>query len=236
MSNFRRCLLKISGEALAGDAGHGIDNLVISQVAKEIVGSVKMGAQIALVIGGGNFARGVSSSAGGMNRAAADSIGMLATVMNAIAMQDALEKHGLDAEIMSAIGMEPLCQIFDRRKATQILEAGKVVLFAAGTGNPFFTTDTAAVLRAIESGCNVMMKATKVDGIYSADPIKDKSAFKFNDITYEEILKRNLAVMDTTAVTLARENKLPVCVFKLAEGNLAQVLTQSGGVGTFVHE
>ncbi|MDR2594872.1 MAG: UMP kinase [Fibromonadaceae bacterium] len=236
MSDFRRCLLKISGEALAGDAGHGIDNLIINRVAKEIAGSVKMGAQIALVIGGGNFARGVSASAGGMNRAAADSIGMLATVMNAIAMQDALEKHGLDAEIMSAIGMEPLCQIFDRRKAMQILGAGKVVIFAAGTGNPFFTTDTAAILRAIESGCDVMMKATKVDGIYSADPFKDKSAFKFNDITYEEILKRNLAVMDTTAVTLARENKLPVCVFKLAEGNLAQVLNQSGGVGTFVHE
>jgi len=235
MSNFRRCLLKISGEALAGDAGHGIDGLIINQVAKEISGSVKMGAQIALVIGGGNFARGVSASAGGMNRAAADSIGMLATVMNAIAMQDALEKHDLGAEVMSAIGMEPLCQIFDRRKAVQILESGKVVLFAAGTGNPFFTTDTAAVLRAIESGCDVMMKATKVDGIYSADPLKDKSAFKFNDITYEEILKRNLAVMDTTAVTLAREHKLPVCVFKLAEGNLTQALTQSGGVGTFVH-
>jgi len=236
MSDFRRCLLKISGEALAGDAGHGIDNLVINRVAKEIAGSVKMGVQIALVIGGGNFARGVSASAGGMNRAAADSIGMLATVMNAIAMQDALEKHGLGAEIMSAVGMEPLCQIFDRRKAMQILEAGKAVLFAAGTGNPFFTTDTAAVLRAIESGCDVMMKATKVDGIYSADPMKDKSAFKFNDITYEEILKRNLTVMDTTAVTLAREHKLPVCVFKLAEGNLTQVLTQSSGIGTFVHE
>jgi len=235
MSNFRRCLLKISGEALAGDAGHGIDSLIINRVAQEIVGSVKMGIQIALVIGGGNFARGVSASAGGMNRAAADSIGMLATVMNAIAMQDALEKHELGTEVMSAISMEPLCQIFDRRKAVQILENGKAVLFAAGTGNPFFTTDTAAVLRAIESGCDVMMKATKVDGIYSADPLKDKSAFKFNDITYEEILKRNLAVMDTTAVTLAREHKLPVCVFKLAEGNLTKALTQSGGIGTLVH-
>jgi len=235
MLKFRRCLLKISGEALAGDARHGIDSLVINQVAKEIADSVRMGAQIALVIGGGNFVRGVSASAGGMNRAAADSIGMLATVMNAIAMQDALEKNGLGAEVMSAVGMEPLCQIFDRRKAMQILEAGKVVLFAAGTGNPFFTTDTAAVLRAIESGCNVMMKATKVDGIYSADPIKDKSAFKFNDITYEEILKRNLEVMDTAAVALAREHKLPVFVFKLADGNLINALTQNG-IGTFVHE
>jgi uridylate kinase len=235
MLEFRRCLLKLSGEALAGDAGHGIDSLTINQVAQEIVGSAKMGTQIALVIGGGNFARGVSASAGGMNRAAADSIGMLATVMNAIAMQDALEKHGLGTEVMSAIGMEPLCRVFDRREAVQLLEKGKVVLFAAGTGNPFFTTDTAAVLRAIESQCDVMMKVTKVDGIYSADPVKDKSAFKFNDITYEEILKRNLAVMDTAAVALAREHKLPVFVFKLAEGNLIKALTQSG-IGTFVHE
>jgi len=236
MLKFRRCLLKISGEALAGDARHGIDNLIINRVAKEIADSVKMGAQIALVIGGGNFVRGVSASAGGMNRAAADSIGMLATVMNAIAMQDALEKQGLGAEVMSAVGMEPLCKIFNRRKSMQLLEDGKVVLFAGGTGNPFFTTDTAAVLRAIESGCNVMMKATKVDGIYSADPVKDKSAFKFNDITYEEILKRNLEVMDIAAVALAREHKLPVFVFKLAEGNLINALTQSNGVGTFVHE
>jgi len=236
MFKFRRCLLKISGEALAGDAGHGIDNLIINQVAQEIVGSVKMGAQIAVVIGGGNFVRGVSASAGGMNRAAADSIGMLATVMNAIALQDAIEKHELGTEVMSAVKMEPICRGFDRRKAVHLLENGKVVLFAAGTGNPFFTTDTAAVLRAIESGCDVMMKATKVEGIYSADPIKDKSAFKFNDITYEEILKRNLAVMDTAAVALAREQKLPVFVFKLAEGNLIKALTQSGGIGTLVHE
>jgi uridylate kinase len=236
MLKFRRCLLKLSGEALAGDAGHGIDSQVINQVAQEVAGSINMGAQIALVIGGGNFARGVSASAAhGMNRAAADSIGMLATIMNAIAMQDALEKHGLGAEIMSAIGMEPLCRIFDRRRAMQLLEKGKAVLFTAGTGNPFFTTDTAAVLRAIESECNVMMKATKVDGIYSADPVKDKSAFKFNDITYEEIMKRNLAVMDITAVALAREHKMPVFVFKLAEGNLTKALNQSG-IGTYVHE
>jgi uridylate kinase len=235
MLKFRRCLLKLSGEALAGNIGHGIDNQTINQVAQEIANTVKIGAQIALVIGGGNFVRGVSASAGGMDRAAADSIGMLATVMNAIAMQDALEKQGLSTEVMSAVGMEPLCKIFDRKKAIEFLEAGKVVLFAAGTGNPFFTTDTAAVLRAIESKCDVMMKATKVDGIYSADPVKDKSAVKFDDITYEEILKRNLAVMDTAAVAIAREHKLPVFVFKLAEGNLMNALTQNG-IGTFVHE
>jgi uridylate kinase len=235
MQKFRRCLLKLSGEALAGSSGHGLDNAVVNWVAKEIANSVKAGAQIALVIGGGNFIRGVSASASGMNRAAGDSIGMLATVMNAIAMQDALEKQGQKAEVMSAIKMEPLCVVFNRRKAISLLESGTVVLFAAGTGNPFFTTDTAAVLRGVESECDVVMKATKVDGIYSADPVKDKTAVKFNDISYEEILKRNLAVMDTAAIALAREHKLPVLVFKLEEGNFISSLTKDG-VGTFVHE
>jgi len=235
MLKFRRCLLKLSGEALAGGAGHGIDGPTIEWVAAEIANSVKAGAQIGLVIGGGNFVRGVSASAGGMNRAAGDAMGMLATVMNAIAMQDALEKQGQRAEVMSAVKMEPLCDSFNRRKAIRLMEKGVVVLFAAGTGNPFFTTDTAAVLRAVESECDVVMKATKVDGIYSADPVKDKAAVKFDDITYEEILKRNLAVMDTAAVALAREHKLPVFVFKLDKGNFINFLTKSG-IGTFVHE
>jgi len=235
MLKFRRCLLKLSGEALAGGSGHGIDGPTIEWVAAEIANSVKAGAQIGLVIGGGNFVRGVSASAGGMNRAAGDAMGMLATVMNAIAMQDALEKQGQRAEVMSAVRMEPLCNSFNRRKAIRLMEKGIVVLFAAGTGNPFFTTDTAAVLRAVESECDVVMKATKVDGIYSADPVKDKTAVKFDDITYEEILKRNLAVMDTAAVALAREHKLPVFVFKLAKGNFINSLTESG-IGTFVHE
>jgi uridylate kinase len=230
-----RCLLKLSGEALAGSLGSGIDSVVMNWVAEEIASSVKAGEQIAIVIGGGNFVRGISASAGGMNRAAADAMGMLATVMNAIAMQDALEKHGQKTEVMSAVRMEPLCGSFDRRKAINLLESGVIVLFAAGTGNPFFTTDTAAVLRAVESECDIVMKATKVDGIYSADPVKDKTAVRFDDITYEEILKRNLAVMDTAAVALAREHKLPVFVFKLAEGNLKKALTKSG-IGTFVHE
>jgi len=235
MLKFRRSLLKLSGEALAGNLGHGIDGSTIDWVAKEIADAVKAGAQIAVVIGGGNFIRGVSASAGGMNRAAADSMGMLATVMNAMAMQDALEKHGQRAEIMSAVRMEPLCGYFNRRKSIELLENKTVVLFAAGTGNPFFTTDTAAVLRAVESECDVVMKATKVDGIYSADPVKDKSATKFDRISYEEILKRNLAVMDTAAVALAREHKLPVFVFKMEKENLMKSLTQNG-VGTFVHE
>jgi len=235
MLKFRRCLLKLSGEALAGSAGHGIDSSTISWVAQEIANSVKDGAQVALVIGGGNFVRGATASAGGMNRAAGDSIGMLGTAMNAIAMQDALEKCGQKAEVMSAIRMEPLCGYFDRRRAIELLENKVVVLFAAGTGNPFFTTDTAAILRAIESECDVMMKATKVDGIYSADPVKDKTAVRFDDITYEEILKKNLAVMDTAAVALAREHKLPVFVFKLSKGNFINSLTKDG-IGTFVHE
>ncbi|MDR3002555.1 MAG: UMP kinase [Fibromonadaceae bacterium] len=235
MLRFRRCLLKLSGEALAGSSGFGIDPATINWVAEEIAAAVKAGAQIALVIGGGNYMRGASASAGGMNRAAGDSMGMLATVMNAIAMQDALEKHGQRAEVMSAVKMEPLCGSFDRRKAIGLLESGVVVLFAAGTGNPFFTTDTAAVLRAVESECNVVMKATKVDGIYSADPVKDKNAVKFDNITYEEILKRNLAVMDIAAVALAREHKLPVFVFKLAKENFLNSLTRTG-IGTYVHE
>ncbi|MDR0516797.1 MAG: UMP kinase [Fibromonadaceae bacterium] len=235
MFKFRRCLLKLSGEALAGSSGQGIDSSIMDWVAKEIASAALDGAQIALVIGGGNFVRGVSASAGGMTRTAGDAMGMLATIMNAIAMQDALEKHGASAEIMSAVKMEPLCGFFNRRKAIKLLESKTIVLFAAGTGNPFFTTDTAAVLRAIECQCDVVMKATKVDGIYSADPVKDKSAMRFDDITYEEILKRNLAVMDTAAVALAREHRLPVFVFKMEKGNLLKSLTQSGA-GTFVHE
>jgi uridylate kinase len=235
MLKFRRCLLKLSGEALAGSSGQGIDGSVMDWVAKEIASAVKAGAQIALVIGGGNFIRGVSASSRGIGRAAGDSMGMLATVMNAIAMQDALESHGARAEVMSAVRMEPLCGYFNRKRAIELLENKTIVLFAAGTGNPCFTTDTAAVLRAIESNCDVVMKATKVDGIYSADPVKDKSAVKFKNISYEEILKRNLAVMDTAAVALAREYKLPVFVFKMEKKNLIKSLTKNGA-GTFVHE
>jgi len=235
MLKFRRCLLKLSGEALAGDSGHGINSSVINWVAEEIADSVEAGTQIALVIGGGNFVRGAAASESGINRAAGDSIGMLATVMNAIALQDALDKQGQKSEIMSAIKMEPLCGYFDRRRAIELLENGTVVLFAAGTGNPFFTTDTAAILRAVETECDVMMKATKVDGIYSADPVKYKTAVKFKDITYGEILNRNLAVMDTAAVALAREHKMPIFVFKLEQGNLIKSLNQTD-TGTFVHE
>ena len=188
MSKFKRILLKLSGEALAGEKGHGIDNVILSDMASEIASIVKQGVQVALVIGGGNLVRGISASAGGMNRAQGDAMGMLGTVMNGLAMQDALDKQGVDSVVMSAIRMEPVCEFFDRRKALKLLSAGSVVIFSAGTGNPFFTTDSCAALRAIESECDVIMKATKVDGIYTADPVKDPTATRFDDISYKEVI------------------------------------------------
>jgi len=231
---FHRILLKLSGEALAGSKGHGLDNEIVSTMAREIASVVGSGVQVALVIGGGNLVRGVSASAGGMNRAAGDSMGMLATVMNCLAMQDALDKQGVSSVVMSAIRMEPVCEFFDRRKALACLKQGQVVLFSAGTGNPFFTTDSAAALRAIEAECDVIMKATKVDGIYTADPVKDPTATRFDDITYAEVIQRGLAVMDTAAIALCQEHKMPILVFKMVEGNLTRA-AMSGDMGTLVH-
>lgn len=231
---FHRILLKLSGEALAGSKGHGLDNEIVSTMAREIASVVGFGVQVALVIGGGNLVRGVSASAGGMNRAAGDSMGMLATVMNCLAMQDALDKQGVSSVVMSAIRMEPVCEFFDRRKALACLKQGQVVLFSAGTGNPFFTTDSAAALRAIEAECDVIMKATKVDGIYTADPVKDPTATRFDDITYAEVIQRGLAVMDTAAIALCQEHKMPILVFKMVEGNLTRA-AMSGDMGTLVH-
>lgn len=231
---FHRILLKLSGEALAGSKGHGLDNEIVSTMAREIASVVGSGVQVALVIGGGNLVRGVSASAGGMNRAAGDSMGMLATVMNCLAMQDALDKQGVSSVVMSAIRMEPVCEFFDRRKALACLKQGQVVLFSAGTGNPFFTTDSAAALRAIEAECDVIMKATKVDGIYTADPVKDPTATRFDDITYAEVIQRGLAVMDTAAIALCQEHKMPILVFKMIEGNLTRA-AMSGDMGTLVH-
>ena len=192
---FKRILLKLSGEALAGEKGHGIDNVILSDMASEIASIVKQGVQVALVIGGGNLVRGISASAGGMNRAQGDAMGMLGTVMNGLAMQDALDKQGVDSVVMSAIRMEPVCEFFDRRKALKLLSAGSVVIFSAGTGNPFFTTDSCAALRAIESECDVIMKATKVDGIYTADPVKDPTATRFDDsLSLVDSLQRSAQV------------------------------------------
>lgn len=231
---FSRILLKLSGEALAGAKGFGIDNAILSDVANEIATIVNEGVQVALVIGGGNMVRGVTASEHGVNRAQGDSMGMLATVMNGLAMQDALDKLSVPCVVMSAIRMEPVCEYFDRRKAIGLLKSGTVVIFSAGTGNPFFTTDSAAALRAIETECDVIMKATKVDGIYTADPVKDSSAIRFSDITYKEVISRGLQVMDTAAVALCMDRQMPIFVFKMQKGNLNQAATK-GNLGTLVH-
>lgn len=231
---FSRILLKLSGEALAGVKGFGIDNAILLDVANEIATIVNEGVQVALVIGGGNMVRGVTASEHGVNRAQGDSMGMLATVMNGLAMQDALDKLGVPCVVMSAIRMEPVCEYFDRRKAIGLLKSGTVVIFSAGTGNPFFTTDSAAALRAIETECDVIMKATKVDGIYTADPVKDSSAIRFSDITYKEVISRGLQVMDTAAVALCMDRQMPIFVFKMQKGNLNQAAIK-GNLGTLVH-
>jgi len=230
---FSRVLLKLSGEALAGAKGHGIDSTILSTMAREIASVVRSGIQVAVVIGGGNLIRGVQASAGGMNRAAGDSMGMLGTVMNCIAMQDALDKENCPSVVMTGVRMEPIAEFFDRRKALSLLSSGSVVLFGAGTGNPFFTTDTAAALRAIETECQAIMKATKVDGIYTADPKKDSTATRFTTISYKEILQRGLAVMDTAATALCQEHAMPILVFEMIEGNLTRSLTDTS-VGTLV--
>lgn len=231
---FSRVLLKLSGEALAGAKGHGIDSQILTTTAAEIAAVVRSGVQVAIVIGGGNLVRGVQASAGGMNRAAGDAMGMLGTVMNCLAMQDALDKQGCPSVVMSGIRMEPICEFFDRRKALSILSTGSVVLFGAGTGNPFFTTDTAAALRAIESECKVIMKATKVDGVYTADPKKDSTATRFDHISYAEVIRRGLGVMDTAATALCQEHDMPILVFQMVEGNLTKAVWDSQ-VGTLVH-
>ncbi len=233
-AKFNRILLKLSGEALAGEKGHGIDSEILTSMASEIASVVKSGVQVALVIGGGNLVRGISASAGGMNRAQGDAMGMLGTVMNGLAMQDALEKSGVPCVVMSAVRMEPICEFFDRRRAISLLSAGTVVIFSAGTGNPYFTTDSAAALRASETDCDVIMKATKVDGIYTDDPVKNPSATRFDDISYEEVIRRGLKVMDTAAVAICLERKMPILVFKMAKGNLTKA-TVEGSLGTLVH-
>jgi uridylate kinase len=222
---YRRVVLKLSGEALAGSQGYGIDPPVLARVAREVREVTNLGVQIAIVIGGGNIFRGVAASAGGMERATADYMGMLATVMNALALQDALEKCDLQTRVLSAIEMRAVAEPYIRRRAIRHLEKGRVVIFAAGTGNPFFTTDTAGALRAIEIGADVIMKATKVDGIYTADPQRDSGAERLRRVTYLEALSRRLQVMDTTAISLCMENSLPIVVFDLTStGNIKRIV------------
>jgi uridylate kinase len=222
---YRRIVLKISGEALAGSQGYGIDPLMLDRVATELREVTALGVQVAIVIGGGNIFRGVAASADGMDRATADYMGMLATIINALALQDALEKAGLQTRVLSAIEMRAVAEPYIRRRAIRHLEKGRVVIFAAGTGNPFFTTDTAGALRAVEIGADAIIKATKVDGIYSADPKKDATAQHLPRVTYIDALNRRLQVMDTTAISLCMENALPIVVFDLTRpGNIRRIV------------
>ncbi|RMG05594.1 MAG: UMP kinase [Nitrospirae bacterium] len=231
---YRRILLKLSGEALMGDQSYGIDSATVEYMASEVKGVYDLGVEIAIVIGGGNIFRGVEGSLKGMERATADYMGMLATVINALALQNALEKKGIPTRVQSAIEMHELAEPYIRRKAVRHLEKGRVVIFAAGTGNPYFTTDTAASLRAMEIGAEVIMKATKVDGVYSDDPVKNPKAKRYRKITYMDVLKKGLHVMDSTAISLCMDNALPIVVFNLRKkGNIKKVV-EGKNIGTFV--
>ena len=231
---YRRVLLKLSGEALMGEQAFGIDPGVTTQIAKDIAEIQGLGVQTAVVIGGGNLFRGLAASAKGMDRATADYMGMLATVINALALQDALEHQGVLTRVASAIEMRAVAEPFIRRRAVRHLEKGRVVVFAAGTGNPYFTTDTAAALRAMEMRADVILKGTKVDGIYTADPMIDKTATKYDDISFMNVLERRLKVMDATAISLCMDNKLPIVVFNLrTPGNVRRVI-MGEPVGTTV--
>ena len=212
---YRRVLLKISGEALMGDKGFGLDPTTVERVAAEVAAVHALDIEVCIVIGGGNIFRGVSGAAAGIERAAADHIGMLATVINALAMQNALEQIGLQTRVQSAIPMDTVCEPYIRRRAARHLEKGRVVVFAAGTGNPFFTTDTAAALRAVEMNCDALLKATQVDGVYSADPKTSSDAIRYDRLSYMDVLARDLKVMDAAAISLARENDLPILVFSI---------------------
>jgi len=226
---YNRVLLKLSGEALMGSASFGIDVSVVDRVAREIIAVRSGGVDVAVVIGGGNIFRGVSTAAEGMERAVADQLGMLATVMNAIALGSALRAQGEPAVVMSAVPMDAICEPYTRDKALDHLSAGRIVIFAAGTGSPFFTTDTAATLRAAETKCDVVIKGTKVDGVYSADPVKDPNAERFEVLTHDEVLVRDLRVMDTTAIALARDNAIPIIVCSIEqEGALFDVVQGRG--------
>jgi len=232
---YRRILLKLSGEALMAGGKYGIHPPTLMRIASEVKEVSQAGVQLAIVIGGGNIFRGVAGSTEGMDRSSADYMGMLATVINAMALQDALEKQGIYTRVLSAIKMEQICEPYIRRRAVRHLEKGRVVIFAAGTGNPFFTTDTAASLRAMEIGAEAILKATKVDGVYSADPKKDPNARRYRTLSYMDVLQKNLNVMDSTAISLCMDNKLPIVVFDLtAQGNIRRAILGAAEVGTLV--
>jgi len=235
MPAYKRILLKLSGEALMGDDAFGINRATIVRMVGEVAEVTRLGVQVAVVIGGGNIFRGVAGGSVGMDRATADYMGMLATVMNSLALADTMDKAGLTAQVMSAIAIEQVVEPYVRPKALQYLEEGKVVIFAAGTGNPFFTTDTAAALRGAEIGAQIVLKATKVDGVYTADPKKDSSATRFATITFDEAMSRNLEVMDATAFALCRDQKLPVKVFSIFKSGALRRVVLGEDEGTLVH-
>ncbi len=232
---YQRVLLKLGGEALAGERGYGIDDVVLARIAGEIQEIHALGCEIALVLGGGNILRGVDASSRGIARATGDYMGMLATVINSLAMQEALEKVEVPTRVMSALTVSQVAEPYIRRRATRHLEKGRVVIFASGTGNPYFTTDTAASLRAMEIGAQAIFKATKVDGIYSADPMKDSAAERYQNLTYLEVLQQNLKVMDSTAISLCMDNHLPIIVFSMLEPGNIQRVVRGEPIGTVVN-
>ncbi len=232
---YKRILLKLSGEALMGDDSYGINRAVIERIVAEIGEVVALGVQVAIVIGGGNIFRGVAPAAAGMDRATADYMGMLATVMNAMFLQDAMIRFGLQCRVQSALNLEQVAEPFIRGKALRYLEDGKVVIFAAGTGNPFFTTDTAAALRGVEMNAEVVIKATKVDGVYTADPKKDKSATRYHKLSFDEAISKNLKVMDATALTLCRDQSLPIIVFSIFKTGALKRVVMGEDEGTLIH-
>jgi uridylate kinase len=232
---YKRILLKLSGEALMGDDSYGINREVIKRIVAEIGEVIELGVQVAIVIGGGNIFRGVAPAAAGMDRATADYMGMLATVMNAMALQDAMTHHGLECRVQSALNLEQVAEPFIRGKALRYLEDGMVVIFGAGTGNPFFTTDTAAALRGVEMGANVVIKATKVDGVYTADPKKDPAAKRYRKLDFNEAIAKDLKVMDATALTLCRDQKLPIIVFNIFKHGALKRVVMGEEEGTLVH-
>ncbi len=234
MPKYKRILLKLSGEALLGEQAYGVDPNVIEAVALEVKEVAALDVEVALVIGGGNIFRGVAGSARGMERTTADYVGMLATVMNSLALQDALEKNGVMTRVLSAIEMKELAEPYIRRRAVRHLEKGRVVIFAAGTGNPYFTTDTAASLRAMEIGASVILKGTKVDGVYDKDPIKEADAKKYDELSFMKVLKDELKVMDATAISLCMDNNLPIVVFNIKEKGNIKKAVMGEKIGTFV--
>ncbi len=233
---YPRILLKLSGEALMGQQEFGISPAILEDVAGEVKSVTDAGVQVAMVVGGGNIFRGVSLASSGMDRTAADHMGMLATVINALAMQDAMERKGLKVRVMSALSIHSVCEDYIRRRAVRHLEKGRVVIFAAGTGNPFFTTDSAASLRGIEINANVVIKGTKVDGVYNADPMRDENAVRYERLSFDQVIAEKLAVMDTTAIVLCRDNRVPIRVYNMHEQGALLRMVQGENVGTLVEQ